>query len=762
MNGIGGTASRSYREVTRTVQQESLPREYHVTRTVQQEVLPSEYRDIPHDYREVSHRTVQQDTLPRDYQQVVTRTVQQETVPQVQYLSAANPTTVVQERASSPMNPGEQRSVTAYKTVSYQYKSSDKQQSVPIVDSKVITSKSASDERLQQNLTELDSLLVDLHQAQKTGFGSPQGGSTTTTTRTEVVTSGVDPGLLEPVNHSTPAPPARQQQQQHISRSVQYKYNNQQYDSDGPSPVRYQIDTPSPRLQPKRSSSANRELVYGPNEPGHTRTTRSPSPMRQRDVSSLERQHATLHKEMYYENKSNSNVLPSTRSQTMPHEHYREKSPTNERLRRELFYETKTTGSVPPSPRYRDMSPPSQRRGTSPVPPVQTISSSPEPYPGQPGGTSRVTTVRTYNYTTNTAGTPPPPPPVSRSPYPSVSPSPIPMSKSPYPETVTVTELSPSPHRSPPASSPENYPPPHQTLPPGVLPYPPPPQIPGQPPTKVITTVHTYTYEIPGQPGVNHPYPPPGTTTTTYVNSLPPDAPDYPGPGDRTLTYHVSPQLPREKEPLLPQEPPTVIHSVEPPQPPTVITYKYSTHHTSHTSNNNYPGGPAQPEEQQPLLPRPFPTSSPPPGQTSEGQPPKRLDDLMASFGDPKEPASPPSYYTTEKTVTTTTSRHPEGNGVAIVPPSTAITKTKETEKTVVKQREKTVNKPGPPVYYPPGVELFTKNEESMMTQGSKKASASGKYKYESESKSKSSSGGGAAVVPVCLPLCCAMPCVIL
>ena len=38
----------------------------------------------------------------------------------------------------------------------------------------------------------------------------------------------------------------------------------------------------------------------------------------------------------------------------------------------------------------------------------------------------------------------------------------------------------------------------------------------------------------------------------------------------------------------------------------------------------------------------------------------------------------------------------------------------------------------------------------------------SGRYEYSKESKSKSNSSGGAAVVPVCLPLCCAMPCVIM
>jgi hypothetical protein len=43
-----------------------------------------------------------------------------------------------------------------------------------------------------------------------------------------------------------------------------------------------------------------------------------------------------------------------------------------------------------------------------------------------------------------------------------------------------------------------------------------------------------------------------------------------------------------------------------------------------------------------------------------------------------------------------------------------------------------------------------------------KKESGRYEYEHEKESKSKNSSSGGAAVVPVCLPLCCAMPCVIM
>jgi len=39
----------------------------------------------------------------------------------------------------------------------------------------VSASDPTSDARLQQNLNELDSLLVDLHQAQKAGFTTDQG-----------------------------------------------------------------------------------------------------------------------------------------------------------------------------------------------------------------------------------------------------------------------------------------------------------------------------------------------------------------------------------------------------------------------------------------------------------------------------------------------------------------------------------------------------------------------------------------------------------
>lgn len=101
----------------------------------------------------------------------------------------------------------------------------------------------------------------------------------------------------------------------------------------------------------------------------------------------------------------------------------------------------------------------------------------------------------------------------------------------------------------------------------------------------------------------------------------------------------------------------------------------------------------------------------------------------------------------------------------------------------IVEPKVPTKNLAGPPVYYPPGHELFAKNEQSaaawkaqvficlkisinlyenhVLYQGGY-ANARGKYEYEAESKGKSSSKSGGAMVPVCLPLCCAMPCVIM
>ncbi|XP_046992086.1 leucine-rich repeat extensin-like protein 5 isoform X1 [Schistocerca americana] len=735
--------------------------------------------------------------------------------PQVQYLSPANPTTVVAEREPSPLlqpAAGEQRSV-AYKTVSYQYSASDGQPGHALSSSAGSPSDQTPDVRLRENLNELDSLLVDLHQAQKAGFGTPQGTASTTVNRVEVSRTGVDPGLLEPLDTSTPAPPTRQQQ--HVSRSVQYR----QYSSARSASADTSVGN-APQLQPRRSTSAQRELTYEPSPPARSTRTRSPSPVatsvtrrevyyetdgsaRYRDKSPSNRR---LQKEVYYETKD-STPYPTTvrhevyydaepgvgvpppsstsrhevyyeteKSSTLPpprqdvyYEHktstlppqrqdvyYDTKTSTLPPVRHDVYYETKTSSTLPPqrqevyyetrnvskvvpSPRpdrYREPSPPPHRLQTSP--PADTTDK-PDRYAPQPNSApTTVTAYRTYNYSSSSSSATQPP---------HMS-GPVPDSRPAYPDTSPLI----------PSHYPQSPPTQHSSPPTQTVIY---RDGPDQPPTKVTTTVRTYTYELPGEPGVlhTHPYPP---------------GPDHPYPDqqphkpnvEHTVTYHVSPHHQPEKEPLLPTQHQPLVIPAEPNPPPTVITYKYSSH-SSHNTTNKYPPHP-HPEEQQPLLPRPFPTSSPGPDYPPNGQPPKRLDDLMASFSDTEADISPhPKHYNVEKQMTASPAHPPGGpadtNAVAVVTPTQQNVKVEETKaKTEIKARERTVNKPGPPVFYPPGVELFSKKEESMAMASGRRAK--GKYKYEAESysKSKSSSSGGAAVVPVCLPLCCAMPCVIM
>jgi hypothetical protein len=334
----------------------------------------------------------------------------------------------------------------------------------------------------------------------------------------------------EPVDHSTPA----RQQLQQVTRVVQQRTYTD-VGGTSPSPVRYQNEPPSsPRLQPKRSSSAQRELVYGTVD-SHHRTTRSPSPMRHPDPSPRVPHRSVAQKDS---------------SSTTKQERYRDKSPTNRRLQKELYYESsKSSTPIPPSPqhdRYREVSPSSQRRGASPIRPLNH--SPPDLYTGQPAGSSsKITTVRTYNYNTTGNSSPAPLPPAPH------APAPLPC---PTPRYTDHRELSPSP--SP------------------IISYSQSPQSPSSG-TKVTTTVRTYTYELPGQPG----------TAPQYQPGSVQSCPDSYSPTERTLTYQVSPR----EEPL-----------TEPP--PTVITYNYSRHSSQSTTSTV----PTQPAEQQPLLPRPFPT----------------------------------------------------------------------------------------------------------------------------------------------------------
>uniref|UniRef100_A0A182WLN7 Uncharacterized protein n=1 Tax=Anopheles minimus TaxID=112268 RepID=A0A182WLN7_9DIPT len=185
--------------------------------------------------------------------------------------------------------------------------------------------------------------------------------------------------------------------------------------------------------------------------------------------------------------------------------------------------------------------------------------------------------------------------------------------------------------------------------------------------------------------------------------------------------------------------------------PPTTVTYKYSST-TTNATRNLYP----PPAEREPLL-QPFPTDGIDRSDI-DGNPPRRLDDLMATFGEDGQIIYQSKVTSQTENGTGPRRPSPEKNGTGPKPIDDTVD-----QKTAPNQLA-SKNIAGPPVYYPPGHEMFAKKEmeaSGWRSQG-EYAKASGMYKYEAESKSKSSSKSGAAVVPVCLPLCCAMPCSIM
>lgn len=237
---------------------------------------------------------------------------------------------------------------------------------------------------------------------------------------------------------------------------------------------------------------------------------------------------------------------------------------------------------------------------------------------------------------------------------------------------------------------------------------------------------------IAGPPGGDHPSYPPGPNTYIYreerTNTAnnrygsPVPYSDYP---DRSGSY------PRE------------------PNHPTTVTYKYSST-TTNATRNIYP----PPEEREPLL-QPFPTDGIPQNEI-DGNPPKRVEDLMATLGENGQI----TYMSKHTTHSTANGTGPKKLREASPPKVTVVEEPVDSKNVPISSK----NVAGPPVYYPPGHEMFAKKESeaaAWRAQG-EYAKASGKYMYEAESKSKTTSKSGAAVVPVCLPLCCAMPCSIM
>lgn len=260
-----------------------------------------------------------------------------------------------------------------------------------------------------------------------------------------------------------------------------------------------------------------------------------------------------------------------------------------------------------------------------------------------------------------------------------------------------------------------------------------------------------------------------GTYPNGHVPHGPGDRPDY--PGSTKIIYQNQPPTvnethmttinrveehypsrpsssgrhPTPDKPGTPVNYYTVSPQTSPPQSTTTV-YKFSNATTTVPPSKNA-------DDHEVLLPKPFPTGvqicpAKPSGPT-EQSPPKKLEDLMASFSDSEREV----LEDIEKQERQQQRKEPSivKKEVDFIPHTPPKVKSK--------------NVVGPPVYYPPGSAEFTKKEESSMAMSQSSGGwqkARGKYEYEASSKSKSKSSSGGAVVPVCLPLCCALPCVIM
>ncbi|XP_023295670.2 mucin-5AC [Lucilia cuprina] len=173
--------------------------------------------------------------------------------------------------------------------------------------------------------------------------------------------------------------------------------------------------------------------------------------------------------------------------------------------------------------------------------------------------------------------------------------------------------------------------------------------------------------------------------------------------------------------------------------PPGSVTYHYSSTTTNTNTNRRGPDyGTPSPHS---MPPAPFPVDGVE-YPVGNGNPPQRVEELMQSFGN--------SDVVDRKDLNTPRKREIE---TAVASPNQ-------------QQIVPSINRAGRDVYYPPGHEMMLTKREEMHASGSQGggrwAKGSGMYEYESGYKSKSKTKTSGAMVPVCLPLCCAMPCSIM
>ncbi|XP_053672786.1 uncharacterized protein LOC128723100 [Anopheles nili] len=614
------------------------------------------------------------------------------TTREVQYLQPANVTTVARERSVSPSIATNERKV--YKTAKYEYKSSGGSV-LPGTGGNIGRADQSVSEVYQRNINQLDTLLSDLERERDSSLDR---------SNRNLSRDGIDSGLHEPGTKI-------------IKTTTTYS-------------------TTGGKQQP-----VNRELVFDSPNSYEVRQSRS------RHRSPSYENHATTVKNVSYSSDSsgiyggiNRSATPQ-RSMTpaRSEEYYTETrtvSPSSDLMPRNVRYnetvQVDNAANVLHSiPLSDDILPRPNTKVTTTVR-TYTYELPPDATPGSLNQTISYTN-QAVNQTTNTLASPG---------YPEHP------SQHVNPGTKTVLVKNESFNTT---NNVQEYPVP------AILNHPLPPNT-----AKTIyykkDTKHSTTNFYPDQPTGEPGYPgsfraieaPPPTGGDSMKYTV--EQPRYPPGNNATYIYREERTNTNNRY----GSPVPVADNLYPTQggppgagsPPTTVTYKYSST-TTNATRNLYP----PPAEREPLL-QPFPTDGIDRNDV-DGNPPRRLDDLMATFGEDGQ-----IIYQSKTTSQTDGPRRtsPDMNGTGPKPVDDGM------DKKAAPNQLSSKNIAGPPVYYPPGHEMFAKKEMEAggwRAQG-EYAKASGKYKYEAESKSKSSSKSGAAVVPVCLPLCCAMPCSIM
>lgn len=610
----------------------------------------------------------------------------------VQYLSPANSTTIIKERSVSPTS-NEKRT---YKSASYQYSTSTGQRPTASVSS-------------QQNVNQLDALLQDLKNEREVTTRNKDYSLLSSS-------SNIDSSLLEPGTTVTKT--------------------TRVYSSSGDKP------------------SVQRELFF--DSPDHG--VKLPSDLRQKSPSYVKSIETKTVKDVSFEP---SIIEPEPVSVQNTINKFNYSNTTENRVSPYTRTVTVDTAALPEDlkgvPLSDDILPVPGTKVTTTVR-TYTYEIPADPAPVGPGSKTLLYKNESYN-TTNTSSYPerevPPSVVFKTESYNTVDTTDgtIPR-REPHPVTTSTKTVV---HKTDTRETTSNlYPGPRNDYPPHSRPRDTSPQ----PGNTVI-----YKQEITNTSNTNV-LPPNGPRSPGYLNQSPqyplqpaqPGHPGHPGQPGPTTTYYYKKESsnttntlygppgsgsPNDRYPPItyPDRSPQDYSPRSPgyPNEPNTTVYKYS----SHTTTTNTHGSPS---EREPLLqPGPFPVDgidSPGPNDT----PPKRLDDLLASFGNTQngKPVADEPYVRKREVETAVAT---SGKPIAAVEPKVP-----------------SKNIAGPPVYYPPGHEMFARKEESgaaYRAQGGY-ARGAGRYEYEAESKSKSKSKSGATMVPVCLPLCCAMPCSIM